>query len=278
MRSAIIKTLLLASSVGALPFNADSSDSNAVDVQVFAQASVGIPILLDHQDDGQTFVVNGGADVDAEADASHEDEGDSDDSDDNGLDKRAEEGIAQTYRRAAINHHNYHRANHSAAAVTWSVDMANRAKKIANTCVYAHKMDQDGGGYGQNIAVGLPGPNISTVISDLFYNGEINAYGKQYGSEPNMNNLGGWGHMSQIVWKGTKQIGCATVDCRKRGLKNWPANNGYFTVCNYSPPGNYIGEFAEQVGAPLKRNTIRGPYKLNRTAIASGPWPGKNLK
>lgn len=44
-----------------------------------------------------------------------------------------------------------------------------------------------------------------------------------------MNNLGGWGHMSQIVWKGTKQIGCATVDCRKRGLKNWPANNGYFT-------------------------------------------------
>lgn len=151
MRSAIIKTLLLASSVGALPFNADGSDSNAVDVQVFAQASVGIPVLLDHQDDGQTFVVNGGVEVNAEADASHEDEGDSDDSDDNGLDKRAEEGIAQTYRRAAINHHNYHRANHSAAAVTWSVDMANRAKKIANTCVYAHKMDQDGGGYGYGL-------------------------------------------------------------------------------------------------------------------------------
>lgn len=114
--------------------------------------------------------------------------------------------------------------------------------------------------YRQNIAVGLQAPDISTIITDLFYvcvainfpglkwrlmlmltqNGEVNYY-PVYGKEPSMNNFEKWGHFSQVVWKGTKSVGCATVDCRKQGLKNWPYPNAYFTVCNYelvsfSPP------------------------------------------
>ncbi|KAJ6759314.1 hypothetical protein OIU74_025899 [Salix koriyanagi] len=42
------------------------------------------------------------------------------------------------------------------------------------------------------------------------------------------------GHYTQIVWRETKRIGCARVDCF--------GGRGVFMTCNYDPPGNYIGE------------------------------------
>ena len=98
----------------------------------------------------------------------------------------------------------------------------------------------DGGGYGQNIAAGVEAANVSAIITNLFYNGEIGAYGNMYGGEPDMTNFEVWGHFSQIVWKETKKIGCATVDCSAGGLGNVGSTvSPFFTVCNYSPPGNY---------------------------------------
>jgi len=44
------------------------------------------------------------------------------------------------YISAAIDHHNYHRANHSASDISWSDDLAASALIVANTCVFAHKM------------------------------------------------------------------------------------------------------------------------------------------
>lgn len=95
-------------------------------------------------------------------------------------------------------------------------------------------------GYGQNIAAGVEGGNVSAVISDLFYNGEFDLYGlNTFGKNPDMSNFEGWGHLTQIVWKGTKKVGCATVHC-PNGLGNTGSTTPpYFTVCNYSPPGNY---------------------------------------
>jgi len=40
------------------------------------------------------------------------------------------------------------------------------------------------------------------------------------------------GHYTQLVWRDTKEVGCAVA---ARGTREvW--------VCNYSPPGNYVGE------------------------------------
>ena len=40
------------------------------------------------------------------------------------------------------------------------------------------------------------------------------------------------GHYTQIVWADTKHIGCASARC----------GNGVVWVCNYDPPGNFVGE------------------------------------
>ena len=40
------------------------------------------------------------------------------------------------------------------------------------------------------------------------------------------------GHYTQLVWSGTREVGCAVA--RDPGREVW--------VCNYNPPGNWIGE------------------------------------
>ena len=81
--------------------------------------------------------------------------------------------------------------------------------------------------------------NITAIISDLFYNGEVNYFEGLYGqAQPSMDNFEKWGHFSQIVWKGTTHVGCATQDCTQQGLANVGSTVAkYFTVCNYKSPG-----------------------------------------
>jgi hypothetical protein len=100
---------------------------------------------------------------------------------------------------------------------------------------------QDGGGYGQNIAAGSPPDQISSVITNLFYNNEEPNFAGLYGqaTPSNINDeaaFDGWGHFTQVVWKGTTSVGCATVQCPT--LQNTGSDVApYFTVCNYKPAG-----------------------------------------
>lgn len=134
-----------------------------------------------------------------------------------------------------------------------------------------------GGGYGQNIAAGVDESGIARVITNMFYNGEVNYYNGLYGqAQPDMSNFEKWGHFSQIVWKGTTSVGCATQHC-PGGLGNTGSNvPPYFTVCNYKSPGEFmfekncskvnailmfsLGNFANEYGAnvlkPLGHPTV----------------------
>ena len=116
-----------------------------------------------------------------------------------------------------------------------------------------------GGGYGQNIAAGLPVGNISAVITEQFYNDEMMVYPKYDVASPDMSNFDtapGWGHFSQLVWQGTQSVGCYTQVCSTQSplTKCKPDGSSYLTgvsctpdgsdgtpaifhVCNYYPPG-----------------------------------------
>ena len=147
------------------------------------------------------------------------------------------------YASIAVYHHNIHRANHSANPVTWDDGLASIAAEIASSCVYAHNVTAGGGGYGQNIAAGVPSNNISAVITDLFYNGEVGWFADLYGEpQPSMVNFEHWGHFSQIVWQSTTTIGCYTQDCSSNPNKLQNVGSDvppYFTVCNYKSPGKF---------------------------------------
>lgn len=85
---------------------------------------------------------------------------------------------------------------------------------------------------------------MSFLISDGFYNSEVNSY-TYYGGEPDLDTFHEWGHFTQIVWKiDTNSVGCYTSNCTDQGL-TFPNGGGdgilpYFTVCNYGDPGKYL--------------------------------------
>ena len=164
------------------------------------------------------------------------------------------------YMDLAIHHHNIHRHNHSAPPIAWDHGLALTAAKIAASCFYKHNTDMDGGGYGQNIAAGIEPKGIAHIISDGFYNSEVNDFRGQYG-KPHPTGFESWGHFSQLIWKKTTHVGCHTQYC-PHGLKGTAGHaKPYFTVCNYQSPGNVFGKFNDNVGRPLGLPTVRGGTK-----------------
>jgi Cysteine-rich secretory protein family len=80
------------------------------------------------------------------------------------------------------------------------------------------------------------------MITNGMYNDEAPFYEGLYGQDdPDMSNFKAWGHFSQIAWRSTKEIGCATVECGT--LQKAGGTRPFFTVCNYAPPGNFGGEY-----------------------------------
>jgi len=54
---------------------------------------------------------------------------------------------------------------------------------------------------------------------------------------------GATGHFTQVVWKGSARLGCAIRQCATMAGGR-PAS---FISCHYSPPGNYQGQFPQNV-------------------------------
>ncbi|KAJ8121965.1 hypothetical protein ONZ43_g1718 [Nemania bipapillata] len=163
------------------------------------------------------------------------------------------------FQSTALYHHNIHRANHSSPEMSWNAEIAGYAAITAKTCVFKHDMDEGKGGYGQNIALwgvssgaeklGESGA-VKMAATDMWYDGEFNAFlPSYYGQDtPDMSNFESWGHMSQLVWAGSTTVGCAVQYC-PRGTA-YATLDAWFTVCNYSPPGNVGGAYAKNINRP----------------------------
>ncbi|KAG9259012.1 CAP domain-containing protein [Emericellopsis atlantica] len=168
-----------------------------------------------------------------------------------------EEPSTDSYEGVMLKQHNVHRSNHSAPALSWDSTLAGYAKTIAEGCVFAHDMNQGSGGYGQNLASwgttdsmdGLKNKMAASAVTEQWYNGEVNAW-TFYGMDnpPSNSPLTAWGHFTQVVWKSTTKVGCYTASCPAGTVLQYPS---LYTVCNYDPPGNYGGEYADNVLKPL---------------------------
>ncbi|KAK6532163.1 hypothetical protein TWF694_003323 [Orbilia ellipsospora] len=120
-----------------------------------------------------------------------------------------------------LNYHNQARAHHGVTALTWNTTLAAAALKSASKCVFAHTANNK---YGENIAAGTY--TNPAFYAALWYNeGSLYNFSKPGFSEAT-------GHFTQVVWRGTKQLGCAWVKC--------PGDFPWYLFCEYSPAGNVL--------------------------------------
>ena len=144
--------------------------------------------------------------------------------------------------RVAIQEHNQIRSTATPTpspglpAVQWSSQVEAVATQWAANCVYQHNAGR--GNLGENIAASSPGywSSIAGVVqawaseaADYDYASNTCAAGKECG------------HYTQLVWRNSTLVGCAYASCNKnspfQGVTTWD-----FWVCDYSPPGNFIGQ------------------------------------
>ncbi|XP_013379182.1 multiple epidermal growth factor-like domains protein 10 isoform X2 [Lingula anatina] len=57
------------------------------------------------------------------------------------------------------------------------------------------------------------------------------------------------GHYTQAVWADSHRVGCAVAECAVKSPFLGYRGVWYYVVCNYYPPGNYIGQKPYRAGA-----------------------------
>jgi len=129
---------------------------------------------------------------------------------------------------AVLKRHNDYRAKHNAPPLQWDSALAAQAQGYADGCPSSHSHMQ---GVGENLAWG----HSDIVAATNAWYDEVSAY-----SYSNPTFSSGTGHFTQLVWAATTKLGCGIN--RGCGMKTY--------VCQYSPRGNVMGRFAQNVGPP----------------------------
>ncbi|KAL6761458.1 putative SCP-like extracellular protein [Haematococcus lacustris] len=121
--------------------------------------------------------------------------------------------------------HNGYRRVHQAPALTSSASVVSGAQSWANnlaaTCTFKHS---GASGVGENLAMGY---RTWADVAFAWYNEQAQYRYSAPGYSSNT------GHFTQMVWRDTKQLGCATAKSK--------CTSQTIYVCRYTPPGNWQG-------------------------------------
>ena len=165
-------------------------------------------------------------------------------------------GITATQSSASFHHpgklfnhftlvaaHNKWRAEVGVPGLKWSDSLAKSSEAWANTlkgtCKIKHSHGQP---YGENIYYAGPLTRVSssrgteTEVQQITSEMVVDAWGEEkkwYNRSSNSCSGGECGHYTQVVWKGTSEVGCGMAYC---------ADDAQIWVCQYEKPGNVRGQ------------------------------------
>lgn len=164
-----------------------------------------------------------------------------------------------------IDEHNVYRQNTNPPAtnmpaVGWDASLANSAQAWAAQCIWAHSGTPN---VGENLYATT---NRYSNPAQYPPKTAVDAWGSEgvdYTFSTNTCASGHiCGHYTQIVWASSTTIGCAFQDCPTIQGLPW-ANGGTITVCQYKPPGNFVGQ---------------RPYTQENTAVNWTPFLNMSMK
>jgi len=123
----------------------------------------------------------------------------------------------------------------------WDDSIASIAQSYADRCPEDHSNSND---LGENLAWAWPSLSVMEAIDDGWVGEEKPNY--SYSTNSCIND--DCGHYTQIIWAETSSFGCGL----KRGCTGLfgDPDSGDVLVCNYKPPGNFIGERPYRRGIP----------------------------
>lgn len=164
--------------------------------------------------------------------------------------------------------HNIARCMHGAAPLIWDDTLASAAQ------FWVNQFPASGDGFyhgGLQTSLGRVGQNMASTcggIADIGHSAVRQWMDEEFlSSDEN-------GHYTQVVWKGSRRVGCA--------VKTAP-DSRYGTcgdlVCDYYPPGNYIGEEFRNVQArtqsreACQRQLMCTPTRSSAGSANGAPCP-----
>ncbi|WP_426755725.1 CAP domain-containing protein [Myxococcus sp. Y35] len=150
--------------------------------------------------------------------------------------------VMTQFDRDMLDAHNAARRNVTPAAspaledLTWDEEATRTAKKYAAKCQFSHNPNR--GNLGENLTAATSSAmSPQNVVqgwvdeaADYDYASNTCASGKQCG------------HYTQVVWRNTRALGCAMQACTENSPFGAQFPNWTLWVCNYAPPGNYVGQ------------------------------------
>jgi uncharacterized protein YkwD len=124
--------------------------------------------------------------------------------------------------------HNKYRRELNIPDLVWDEQVAAYAQEWAENlkregCNLKHRTR---GKYGENLAW-AGGKNLTTSEVVKMWYDEVQYYDYATNSCKKV-----CGHYTQVVWKNSKRLGCGMASC----------GNTEVWVCNYDPPGNFVGQ------------------------------------
>jgi len=151
--------------------------------------------------------------------------------------------------QSIVNTHNSWRQQVGVGRLRWSPALANKAIGWANKLKNSNGCRMKHNGPGENLYMATAyvtttrkGPGDwqrQSRVQEVSEQHVVDSWGSEkqwYSYESTSCNAPtgkSCGHYTQMVWEGTTEVGCGKAIC---------SDNSQVWVCNYSPPGNIVGQ------------------------------------